>query len=375
MKFIKTFLSLSCFLFTTVFYGQINISELVQPSKIAEPSENSLYFVDFWATWCAPCIHVSKYLTKLQEQYPDNFYVISLTEENPETVKRFLRKHITDLAIAIDYEGETFDKYKIRSLPRGILFNAKGNELWEGHPADFKISHLKRFLNRNRKKVPLDKLFNIQKINTHFEPVESVYIPKLNAEFVEIAYEYREAAEINYTPSYLEIKGTLQDILAYALKVSREQIEVDDNFNKSYHVYFKRDTPSEKNIIEEINAFFNIEYEILKTEGEILVLSLENANFWDKQQINWGFNGDKYLVDDSQIQADNVSFENVKYKLASILKKPIVSKGNYDNEKHDWQIHYKFFELMKSDLAENFGIIIDKKIAEYPIYNIIKKTP
>lgn len=373
MKLIKIILAIFCFMFTTVFYGQINISELIQPSKIAEPTENSLYFVDFWATWCAPCIHVSKYLTILQEEYPDDFYIVSLTKENPQTIKNFLKKHTTDLAIAVDFEGETFEKYNIRSLPKGILFNAKGEKLWEGGPADFKMSHLRNFLSQNKKKASLDQLFNIQKISTDLEPAEVKYEPKSNTEFVEIQSEYREAVEVNYTSSYLEVKGTLQEILAYALKVSKKQIKIDQNLNKSYHAYFKRDTSSEKNITKEITKFFKIKSRLLKVEGEALVLNVENANFWDKKQINWGFNGDKYLIDDSQLQADNVNFDNVKYKLSSILKLPVISEGSYDETKHDWQIHYKYFELMQTDLDDNFGIVTHKKIAEYPVYNIIRR--
>ncbi len=374
MKLIKILLSAVCFLSISASYGQINISELVQPSKIATPSENKLYFVDFWATWCTPCIHVSKYLTTLQEQYPNDLYIVSLTRENPDAVKTFLTKHSTDLAIAIDYQSEMFDAYNIESLPQGILFNARGDKLWEGRPADFKIYHLRRFLNQNDDTSALSDLFNIRKINTDVIEVEDAFVPTNNTEFVEIERTQQDAADVNFTASYIEVKGDLRNILAYALKVSREQIQIDDRLNKSYHAYFKRDSPSEKNMLKAITKALDLNYKSSKVEGSALVLDVEYANFWDQQQINWGFNGDKYLVDDSQIQADNVSFNSIKYKLASVLEIPVVSQGKYYDAKHDWQIHYKYFELMQTDLKENFGINAEVKATQYLVYKITGKA-
>ena len=43
-------------------YSQVKVSEFIQESKIASPESNKLYFVDFWATWCVPCITAKEHL-------------------------------------------------------------------------------------------------------------------------------------------------------------------------------------------------------------------------------------------------------------------------------------------------------------------------
>ena len=86
--------------------------------------------IEFWATWCGPCITVSDYLDVLQEQYINDLYILSLSEETPETVKKFLNRRPTRFATAIDYDGETFKKYGVKDLPFAVLLDADANIVW-----------------------------------------------------------------------------------------------------------------------------------------------------------------------------------------------------------------------------------------------------
>lgn len=135
-----------CILTAFYSYSQIKVSEFLQKSKIASPDNNKLYFVDFWATWCVPCITAKEHLKVLQRQFPDDFYVVSLSSENPVKVERFLEKKPNDLAVVIDYNKETFGKYNVNVLLAGVLFNAKGKVLWEGGAPDVKKYMVERFL-------------------------------------------------------------------------------------------------------------------------------------------------------------------------------------------------------------------------------------
>ncbi|MCK5401443.1 MAG: TlpA family protein disulfide reductase [Flavobacteriaceae bacterium] len=358
------------FLFSTIFWSQESISEIIQTSKTAKQTDNVLYFIDFWATWCAPCINVSKYLEVLQEQNPDNFYIISLSKENPEVVNQFFKKHSTSLAVAIDFGGQTFRKYNIKSLPYGVLLNADGITLWKGHPADFKNAHIKKYLKKNHKKAALSNMFNVvQKVSV----VEKVYQPKSDFDFFEIERMIGQSFQIKHNESYIELKGSLQHILAYALKVSVDQVKMLPNINKYYHMFFKHNSEAFNMMSKQIIDKLQLEKIDEITNGNAIVLDIENPTFWDTNQIDWGSNSFKYLIDDTQIQADDMKLKDIIYKLSTVLEMPIVIKQkNIDNDKHDWQIHYKFYSLMQADLYDNYGIIASKKLVNYPQY-IIKK--
>ena len=287
---------------SSLVHGQIRFSETIQSSKIASAEENALYFVDFWATWCGPCVYATEYLEVLQKQYPNRFYVISLSEENPDKVKRHLAKRPTDLAVSIDYDGENFDQNKVRVLPYGILLNAKGKILWKGSPTDFKATDLKRFLKQNKDLASFDAVFKTESLED--SQVVEVYVPAEDFEIKELKDRIIESLEVDGRSEYVEFKGSLSDILVHRLQVSVKQVVVPFELNKTYQIYIKK----EEELLSNILSALNIELSDSEVKGDVLVIDNSESNFWDSKQIDWGKDTARFLIDDNQIQADNVTF-------------------------------------------------------------------
>lgn len=85
-----------------------------------------LVLVDFWATWCAPCVKAMPELQKLHAKYAlrGNFTVvgISLDEEGSQKVTPFLAKSKTKLTYPILLHGETIWKdWGVKSVPSVLL--------------------------------------------------------------------------------------------------------------------------------------------------------------------------------------------------------------------------------------------------------------
>lgn len=358
-------------LLPTISLGQIKISETIKASNLASDRDNALYFIDFWATWCGPCITASKQLAHLQRQYSSNFYIMSLTKESPSIVKNFMNKHNIDLAVAIDHYGETFSKYKVTSLPYGVLLNADGETLWEGHPAELKSYHLDSYLGSNTKKISLDKMFEQQTLVPVFIPKED----DLKKDFEILKLDTPVASlQVLKKEKFIEMTGSLQDILAYINNVYRNQISINQDINHHYVVRFIYNT----------NAFDEQEKVVLKQlklrkkdaveKGEVLLFNLDNAQFWDINQIDWGRDTPPFLIGDSEIKGDNVSLPQLNYQLSNILELPIVTTNNeLANEPHDWNVHYKYFELMTSGFIDSYGIKVEKLVSEYPKYIITSR--
>lgn len=351
--------------------AQIKISETIKNSSLATDDENALYFVDFWATWCGPCIAAEKQLSSLQRQYPKDFYIMSLSQENSQIVKNFTIKHNLKLGVAIDYDGEAFSKYNIASLPYGILFNAKGEKLWEGHPADFKTYHIDGYLSTNTQKLSVDEMFKLQSYLPVAIPKEADL--EQDFEIVEIE-EPLETLEIIEKQDFLQLTGSLKDIIAYTNYAYKNQVNMPSELNKTYRMRFKYDTKALKKMEKIILKQLKLRRKDASASGEALFLNLSNARFWDADQINWGSDTPHFLIGNTDIQADNVSLNQVSFQLANLLELPIIiSDADMANKLHDWELHYKYFDLMASNLNDTYGVVIEKRVVEYPNYIITEK--
>lgn len=362
-----------CFLlFWQVGNAQIVMSERIQYSQLANADDKKLFLIDFWATWCGPCITVSKYLNVLQEKFPSEFYVLSLTEENSEVVKKFLQRHPTKLAVSLDYDGQNFKRHKIKALPRGVLLNANGEVIWTGNPADLKASQIERFLKQNPKSIPIYSFLQYKAYETAVNQEVSI---QGDYQLSVSNFEIEEMPSVEQTSEHLiTIKGSLQQILAFLLNVSSSQIEIDKHLNQPYTLIINQNKDKNE-IITQIKNQLGIassEREKLGKMFEVTLISYQQL--WDKKQVNWGFPNAKFLIDDTQITADNLSVREVLGLVSQLHKTPIrlMNQSKYiNNEPYDWQIHYRFYDLL-IDSLEDYGFKVAPKEATFSVYEFKK---
>ena len=94
--------------------------------------ENSLVIINFWATWCAPCIEEMPSLDRLQIN-PNfkNLQVIPINigRDSVEKSKNFYKKlNINNLKLYFDKDVDLANKFLLRGLPTTVFVNKKGEE-------------------------------------------------------------------------------------------------------------------------------------------------------------------------------------------------------------------------------------------------------
>jgi len=373
-KFIKFTLVLGTILFSSQGFSQVKISELLQKSDYhAENSKQKLFMIEFWATWCGPCITVSDYLDVLQEQYIKDLYILSISEETPETVKKFLSKRPTRFATAIDYDGETFKKYRVKDLPYAVLLDADANIVWKGNPANLNNYDLNRFIRQSSNRFDAKQLIEL----TAYE-LESDTLQTLDGTYKisESSSDFSPGITIFRNSNYMKIEGSLKYILGFILKSSPKQIQLSSTDNKMYilEVQYQKNLQSISNKILKVLGL-----KLKKTTKKVNALELSCSGckdqFWTKNQIDWGTDSPQFLVDDIQFSADNSTLDDFVFKLSTLTGIPVVANSDLEDEfqQFDWQLHYKFYDLMVDDFLHNYGIAVEKVQREVPFYSVIKK--
>ncbi len=90
--------------------------------------------VNFWATWCGPCVIELPFLDRLAKRYEGRMKVIALSIEQERDIpyiRNFLdRRQLGDFALYLDFEGNIGQKLSIPSLPTTFLLGKDGRILY-----------------------------------------------------------------------------------------------------------------------------------------------------------------------------------------------------------------------------------------------------
>jgi peroxiredoxin len=92
--------------------------------------------VDFWATWCKPCIKELPYLQRLHDQYsPQGVQVVTVSVDTPKSqsqVKKFINTHGYTFRALLDGDQEVFRKLQGKgSCPYVVVLDAQGFFRWQ----------------------------------------------------------------------------------------------------------------------------------------------------------------------------------------------------------------------------------------------------
>ncbi len=111
---------------------KINFKNINNETINLNEFENSLIIINFWATWCAPCIEEMPSLNRLQANpIFKNLQIIPINvgRDNVEKSKNFYKKlKINNLEIYFDKDVELANKFLLRGLPTTVFINMKGEE-------------------------------------------------------------------------------------------------------------------------------------------------------------------------------------------------------------------------------------------------------
>lgn len=127
----------------------IKIASWAKGSPVKEFRKDTVYVVEFWATWCGPCRTSMPYLSSLQTEYGNKVQFIGVTDEDAQTVKEFLSQpgsdektwsEIITYTIALDQKSATSDAYMLAAnqngIPTAFVVGKSGKVEWFGHPME-----------------------------------------------------------------------------------------------------------------------------------------------------------------------------------------------------------------------------------------------
>ncbi|MBK8483275.1 MAG: TlpA family protein disulfide reductase [Saprospiraceae bacterium] len=86
-------------------------------------------FLNFWASWCGPCIQEMESIMALEDQFKDSLIFLAASAEDQTQIEKFIAKHNINLNF-VRLTGSYLDAFII-SLPTTLLIDRHGKLLEE----------------------------------------------------------------------------------------------------------------------------------------------------------------------------------------------------------------------------------------------------
>jgi thiol-disulfide isomerase/thioredoxin len=122
-------------LFTTSSYGQIEIGKKA-PNYIfkdvlngdKKPFDISIQgkplILEFWATWCSPCIPAMKELEMYQSKYGNRLEILTISTDKRSNLLRYI--HNTNISLKIAHDSLHVEVFNYHTVPHTILIDKNG---------------------------------------------------------------------------------------------------------------------------------------------------------------------------------------------------------------------------------------------------------
>ena len=138
---------------------KLTVENWVKGKPFEKFETGKVYVVEFWATWCMPCIKGIPHLTELQKEYKNkNVTVIGVaaSEKGGDSkslltgVENFVRKQGDKMEYTVAYDADKsmskdwMAAAQQRGIPCAFVVGGDGKVAWIGHPMDGMDNQVKK---------------------------------------------------------------------------------------------------------------------------------------------------------------------------------------------------------------------------------------
>ena len=105
----------------------------ITDTAVYNHGEGAITVVDFWATWCGPCIQSFPHLTELYQEFADDDLRFVAVSHDPQgKLENFLATAELTFPVGWDPDRTDFASYDVVGIPQQYVINRKGNIVYSG---------------------------------------------------------------------------------------------------------------------------------------------------------------------------------------------------------------------------------------------------
>ena len=120
---------------------ELSVTQWIQGPEM-QVTTGQVTVVEFWATWCPPCLESIPHLNEIYKTHKENgLAVVGLSDEKPNVVKAFVEKQGDKMTYPVaigskaDY-ANYMGAWGVNGIPHAFVVGREGDVVWQGHPME-----------------------------------------------------------------------------------------------------------------------------------------------------------------------------------------------------------------------------------------------
>lgn len=334
-------------------------------------AKGKILIIEFWGTWCSPCIPALQHLDEIKNKYPNDVFVVGISDDSKERLTKFLTKRSVSVPLASEKDTKFNGLFSFNMVPHTIVADKNGKIIAITSPNEVTEDKIKEIIGGKIANFKLKEEKEFDSKIDYFEADESTDYSVIQKAFIQGfpsfstrgkgSFKDRRISCINLSPS---------SILQLAFKKSFESTIV--NLPKERQTYTPENlycfdiivkNSDKENLYKimqtEATKLFGIKANIEKRLVDVYVLRkvADILKESTKKETSGGSSG-------RGIKAEYVEIDFLVSFLANELQKPVVDETNL---KDKYDINFEFASEDPTSLKkvlESLGLKISKEKRE-----------
>ena len=108
--------------------------------------------LDFWATWCGPCIKAIPHMNEIQNHFGREVICLGISDEGNfknDFAARKLNKSDFAYGLAVDSSSRMKNFFQIRGIPHAVVLSSDWVVRWQGNPMSLTIDMIQKIVDAN----------------------------------------------------------------------------------------------------------------------------------------------------------------------------------------------------------------------------------
>jgi len=315
-----------------------------------EALKGKVVVLEFWATWCGPCVAAIPHFNELVEKYKDKaVQFISITDEEASIIEPFLKKSPIRGWVGVDPDRSSFKAFGLLGVPHTVVVDQKGMVAGVVHSVDSMEAILDDLL--AGKSPPIPQLESAEPTGTRpaleapdeHKGDDAGKVPPL----LEVRIEPTRRDYSGYSASPGRLAGyawSVKDALAQAYDVPEGRIAISPSFTDSRYDLFVTVPQHQKSSLEPLlqaalEAGFGLTIRSEKRETDVYVLSTGPGGPSSGLRPTASTGGAGTLVHPGRISFANFGIQALCDHLEKELARPVLDETSLEG-RYDWELKY-----------------------------------